>query len=383
VESKKDFCLITINWEIHKIAIRYLFILFQEKRMKSTSLRISLFMSAMLIVILACGAPGSSSTTVPATEASDSVTPPPTELPIQHQVIPVNLPVDRSSHAGDFDSSTTAAQKVSAGGDRFTFGRFERPFNANTMDVYFPEIDIVDTLVFQDETWIFGKIVVKGNESNSLSGKYAVELDTDVDGKGDWLVIAAAPSSAEWTTEGVQVYQDANKDVGNASAMYTDSSTGDGFETLVFDQGNGDDPDSAWVRVSADAANTIEISIKRSVLGTPAKYLVNMWAGNVLDPALFDINDRYTHEQAGAADRGLEIFYPIKQVYEIDNSCRMAVGFEPTGQEPGLCEVFIPRAPGSPPQGCQASQTQISSCNQDPSYSWNAQQCSCEYVGPR
>jgi hypothetical protein len=353
--------------------------------MKFTNLRIALFMSAMLIVILACGAPAADATEVPTTEPSGGTTPPPTELPIQHQVIPVSLPADRSSHAGDFDSSTTAAKKASAGGDRFTFGRFERPFNANTMDVYFPEIDIVDTLVFQDETWIYGKIVVKGNANNSLSGQYAVELDLDLDGKGDWLVIAANPSSPEWKTDGVQVYQDANKDVGNASAMYTDSSTGDGFETLVFDQGNGDDPDSAWVRVSADAANTVEISIKRSVLGNPQKYLVNMWTGNLLDPSLFDINDRYTHEQAGAADPGLEIFYPIKQVYEIDNSCRMAVGFQPTGQEPGLCEVFIPNnvaVPGQP-QGCQASQSEISACNQDASYSWNSQQCSCQYTGPR
>lgn len=341
-------------------------------------------MSAMLIVILACGAPASGSTTpLPATDVPGGVTTPPTDLPVQHQVIPVNLPVDRSSHAGDFDSSTTAAQKASAGGDRFTFGHFERPFNANTMDVYFPEIDIVDTLVFQDETWIYGKIVLKGNENNNLSGKYAIELDTDVDGKGDWLVIAAAPSSSEWKTEGVQIFQDANKDVGNASPMYTDASTGDGFETTVFDQGKGDDADAAWVRISADAPNTIEISVKRSVLGNPQKYLINMWAGNsLLDPALFDINDHYTHEQAGAADPGLDVFYPIKEVFEIDNSCRMAVGFEPTGQEPGLCEVFVPSAPGVP-QGCQASQTEISACNQDPSFSWDAKQCTCKYVGPK
>ena len=79
-----------------------------------------------------------------------------------------------------------------------------------------------------------------------------------------------------------------------------------------------------------------------------------MWAGTtLLDPKLFDLNDHFTQEQAGAADPGLELYYPIKAIYEIDNSCRMAVGFKPTGKEPGLCEIFIPKedvaAPGSTP----------------------------------
>lgn len=354
--------------------------------MKSTSWKITLFMSAMIIVVLACGAPGATGTEVPgvSTEAPGGSTPA-TELP-QHEIVPVSLPVDRSSHAGDYDSSTTADKKASAGGDRFTFGRFERPFNADTMDVYFPEIDIVDTSVFQDETWIYGKIILKGNESNSLTGKYAIELDTDLDGKGDFLVIASAPST-EWKTDEVEVYEDTNNDVGDESAMYTDEKAeDDGFETLVFGRGSGADPDSAWVRISPDAPNIVEISVKRSVVGNPEKYLINMWAGNsLLDPALFDINDHYTHEQAGAADPGLEIFYPIKQVSEIDNSCRMAVGFQPTGQEPGLCEVLVPNTPGS----CSASPTQVLACtlNADPSYSckWNKNSCSCncEFVGPK
>ena len=204
----------------------------------------------------------------------------------------------------------------------------------------------MDTFVFQDETWIYGKIIIKGpDSSNSLAGKYAIELDLDRDGKGDWLVIASNPASTDWSVNGVQVYQDANNDVGDLSAMYTDEkAAGDGFETLIFDQGIGDDPDTAWAHISPNEPNTIELAVKRSVLANPEKYLINMWAGtSLLDPALFDINDHFTHEQAGAADPGFEIYYPIKEVSELDNSCRMAVGFEPSGKEPGLCEVFIPK----------------------------------------
>jgi hypothetical protein len=331
-------------------------------------------MVSLILAILACNVP--SSDVLPASAGEDPTATeavPPTETPIPHVVIPAALPAERSSHAGDYDSSTTASVKQSAGGDRFTFGRFERPFNANTMDTYFSQLDIVDTFVFEDETWIYGVIAVK--ELGDSIGKYAIELDMDLDGKGDWLIIAAAPTSTEWTTDGVQVFTDTNEDVGNANAMYTDENAGgDGFESLVFDQGVGNDPDSAWVRLSPDTPNTVEISVKRSVLGSPEKYLINMWAGtSLLDPSLFDLNDHFSHEQAGAADGGLDLFYPIKAVAEIDNSCRMAVGFQPTGVEPGLCEVFIADSPAA---GCRLTPA---SCTPYTEY-FDAPSCSCQPV---
>jgi hypothetical protein len=334
--------------------------------------RIPGLMIGMIVIILACNVPGSTVESLPAdsTAAPESVTP--TETPIPHVTIPSSLPAERSSHAGDYDSSTTATSRQSAGGDRFTFGRFERPFNADSMDIYFSEIDIIDTLVFQDDTWIYGVITLQ--ELKPAGGMYALELDLDLDGKGDWLIVAASPAGTDWTTDAVQVLHDANKDVGNQSAMYTDKNvTGDGFEQLAFDSGLGADPDSAWVRISPGTPNTLEIAVKRSVLGNPEKYLINMWAGNsLLDPGLFDLNDHFSHEQAGAADPGFEIFYPIKAVSEIDNSCRMAVGFEPTGQEPGLCEVLIP---DEPPAGCQLTPA---SCS--PAEYFNAPACRCDVI---
>jgi hypothetical protein len=333
--------------------------------------------------VLACSLPSGKPQDVPtqiAAPATQEAIPtetqsaPPTEIPAQskHQVVPVALPTERSSHAGDYDSSTTASKKSSAGGDRFTFGRFERPFNANTMDKYFPHLDIVDTFVYQDDTWIYGQVIIKGsNDSSSPTDKYAMELDLDLDGKGDWLILTTTPTSKEWSVDGVKAFQDANKSVGDFSPMFTDkdATSGDGFEKLVFDQGTGDDPDTAWSRISRNDPNTIEIAVKRSVLGNPQRYLINTWAGTtLLDPKLFDLNDHFTQEQAGAADPGLELFYPIKAVYEIDNSCRMAVGFQPTGKEPGLCEVYVPpqpevAEPGATPQKpCIPSITHVGGC---------------------
>lgn len=327
-------------------------------------LKSTVILFTILTFISACGPPPlpASPTTSPATEAP-TATPPPVEIPvtgpsaepvIQHTMQPGDFPAKRSNQATDYDSSTHADKKITTQ-DRFTYGKFERPFSAN-METYFPQLDIVDTSIFQDETWIYGRVTIKGPDSNNaLTGKYALEFDLDRDGKGDWLVIVSNPISTQWSVNGVKVYQDANKDVGGSTPLLSDEkiTTGDGFETLVFDQGTGKDPDSAWARISPADSNTIEFAVKSSIIGDPKTFMINMWAGSsLLDPALFDVNDRFTHEQAGAADPEFKIYYPIKAVAELDNSCSMAVGFQPTGQEPGICKIRVepsaPDAPGAP-----------------------------------
>jgi len=361
--------------------------------MKRRSAKSPLALTVVILAVLACNIP-SAATEVPATEppptelvvvvANTATSSPPTEIPIQHQIIPVSLPENRSGHAGDYDSSATAAEKKSNGGDRFTFERFERPFNANTMDVYFPNLDIIDTFVFQDDTWVYGTIqVVDRSAATSSPYRFAMQLDTEADGKGDFLVIASNPPSTDWTTDGVQVFQDTNSDVGDLTAMFTDENAtdGDGFETMIFDQGKGDDPDIAWIRVSPREANIVEIAIKRSVLNNTFIYMVDMWAGHAsLDPALFDYSDHFTHTQAGAADPELPNFYPIKEVYELDNTCRMAVGFQPTGAEPGLCPVNAPpKAEGGP--SCNPTTLQLSVCSQN-NGTWNYTTCQCDLPPP-
>ena len=304
----------------------------------------------LAILIAACGAPaapqaaGEIDSSAPAdTEAPVSV--PPTDIPVEenvitHITIPVNLPDTSNGAAADFDSSKVLANGSLVGGDRFTFGRFERPFNANAMDTYYAEIDIINTEIFQDDVWIFGRLSIKDLDANGPKiASYAMELDTTLNGKANWLILSGKPNSTDWSVDGVQIYNDTNADVGGTSPYRTDEplASGDGFETLVFEKGMGADSDAAWTRISPTDPNLIEFAIKRSAIEQPAYFMVNMWAGYSLNPGMFDINDRFTHEQAGAADAGLEYFYPIKAVSEIDNSCRIPVGFQPTGNEPGLC----------------------------------------------
>jgi hypothetical protein len=205
-----------------------------------------------------------------------------------------------------------------------------------------------------DETWIFVSISLKSDEaSQELKGKYGFEIDMDVDGGGDWLILASNPVSIEWTTAGVEAWFDTNDDVGGNIPTTTDSSpvAGDGYETLAFGANAGDDPDLAWARVSPSDSNTVHLAVKKDILGTSGRFLAGLWAGDEdLDPALFDFSDTFTHEQAGAAMTELEYFYPIKELSALDNTCRMAVGFQPTGKEAGLCPL-PPVAGEEPPPG--------------------------------
>ncbi len=322
------------------------------------------WLSAMLVITMqACNANSTPAapTSIPitgTTESSNLMASAPTSAPsspIQQGIAPVDLPEKRVDQAGDINSSNTAAKKMAApGSDSFINDLYERPFNANSMDTYFPYIDIVDVQGYLDDTWGYATITLAGvDASGHLPAKYGVELDLNKDGRGDWLVLVSNPSSTVWSTQGVQAWKDTNGDVGGMKPIVSDNSAnGNGYETLVFDQGKGsDNPDGAWVRLSSTDNKTVQIAFKLSMIGNPKSYTMGAWAGTDLNPAMFDLNDHMTHVQAGDPDSNAQ-FYPIKALSEIDNTCRLAIGFNPTGQEPGLCTVFIKQhtKPGQPDQ---------------------------------
>ena len=308
-----------------------------------------------------------SSTVEPAT--AEAVTAEPTIAPtasVEHKIRPGEFPKDPNGVVSDQDSSITADEKRAPGGDRFTYDRFERPFNSQTMDVYYPYLDIQDGAVYMDDTWVYVMIVLKEEEaSRELKGKYGFEIDTDLDGGGDWLILASNPVSPDWTTDGVEAWFDANDDVGEEAPVVTDEHPAgdDGYEVQKFGDGIGDDPDMTWVRVSPDKPNIVNFAIKKEAikkdyLENGLSFLVGLWAGGEdLDPSHFDLNDHFTHEQAGAALTELDIFYPIKEISELDNTCRMAVGFQSTGKEPGVCPP--PPPPNAPEEyvdpGCMGT----------------------------
>jgi hypothetical protein len=317
------------------------------------------FVWALLILILAIVACNGTSkpTAVPslaptASNSSPAILVEPSPAATQG-VSPADLPSKPLDQAGDVNSSSMAGAKSISGGDVFVEGFYERPFNANTMDTYFPYMDIVHIQGFKDDTWGYLEMTLVGTDKNGkLPAQYAAELDLNKGGRGNWLIRASNPSSTTWATQGVQAWKDTDGDVGGTVPMIADASPdgGDGYETLVFDQGKGNLSDGAWVRISPNDPKTVQIAFKLSMLGNPSSFAMGAWAGANIDPSQFDYNDHLTHAQAGDPNQGYPLLYPIKALSEIDNTCHLAIGFVPTTKVPGLCTNPVPHAgPGAPP----------------------------------
>lgn len=328
--------------------------------------------AVLLSALLACSA---FQAVVPATEISGQNIPPtaeggqvippttepsqspsaelPTSTPISHTLIPGESPTGGLSEISDRDSSVYASEHRANGGEVFSGNLYERPFNANSMDKYFPDLDITRTRLSRDEQWVFVIVKLVGQDpAGGLNGDYGVELDLNVDGRGDVFVMAAKPGSV-WSTDGVRAWKDDNHDVGATHPIQSDApENGNGYETLVFDQGVGVDPDLAWARISPSDPNSVEVAFKRGLINDDDIFTWGAWAMSdaMLNPAWFDYNDHFTAAEAGSPLTELTQYYPIKALAEVDNTCRWSVGFTPTGSEPGICPVPptpTPELPGT------------------------------------
>lgn len=278
-------------------------------------------------------------------------TPEPTQQTIAHASQPVD-PTGEVKEIADYTCRDTAAKKEAPAGDVYNDLTFERPF---TKDMeYLPFLDIVKAGIYRaDPIWIYVTIyLVKGPDFGKDSQPaYGVEIDNNIDGRGDFLIWATMPQGKTWTTSGVQVWEDIDRDVGATRPIKSDAPTsGNGYDSLLFDQGQGDDPDLAYVRISPDHPTRIDFAFKNSLLGTDQGFLWNPWAdAGVKKPEWFDYNDHWTYEEAGSPVKGFEFYYPIKELWGIDNTCRAASGFASTGNEPGICQVYIPPPPPEEP----------------------------------
>jgi hypothetical protein len=203
---------------------------------------------------------------------------------------------------------------------------------------YVPNLDLSTYMVGMDADWIYVSIMLVGNDPNDQLGiSYAVELDIDHDGFGDYIVWAAPPYPRDWDTAPVRVYQDTNHNTGGLSAEKSDAPlAGDGYDKLIFNGGATDaDPDVAWVRVNNATQGSVQFAFKRSLAGK-AFMLGVMGDAGWRDPGKLDYVDRVKLEEAGSPVRDNQ-YYPLKALFAVDNICREAFGFKPTGYEPQLC----------------------------------------------
>ncbi len=345
--------------------------------------KIHYLLALLFIAALACNAPtGVQPTEPPALPASATEIPgitPEAITIVNHLKIPAAGPT-AGTIIVDVESSGTGPQKRAPYGDSYDHNLLERPFLQDM--TYVPDLDISSFNLSQDADWHYVSIKLIGADPNNALGiNYAVELDTDKDGFGNFIILAKPPYTTDWTTENMQVFADENHNTSGVSATKSDAPySADGYETLIFDgaQGVGDDPDLAWVRMVSEENATLQFAFKRS------------WAGNVFmigvladaglkDATKLDYVDRFTEPEAGSPVRDKKD-YPLKALYSVDNTCREAFGFAPTGEENMICPLISqpsqpnqPNQPHQPPSGCQPPG---GSCPAG-YYWWPAPHCAC------
>jgi hypothetical protein len=341
-------------------------------------------LAILFIIMLACNAPATAvqpteetvlqpsltDTAEIATEASTVV---------EHQLIPSSS-VPSGNIMVDVESSGTGPDKRAPYGDSYDINLLERPFLQDM--TYVPDLDINNFSIGSDETWHYVSIKLIGTDpNNSLGINYAVEIDTDRDGFGDFIIWAKPAYTSEWTTQNVQVFTDKNHDSSAVSASQSDAPTlTDGYETQIFDGANGfgEDPDLAWVRMANQENATIQFAFKRSLAGD--MFMIGVLAdAGLKDAGKLDYIDRFTEAEAGSSVRDKQ-YYPLGMLYSVDNTCREAFGFSPTGDETGLCPVQQSEGPHdnnnnnpTQPTGCQPPG---GSC-QAGYYWWPDPHCAC------
>lgn len=310
-------------------------------------------------------------TAVPPTATEEpTITPTPT---ITHLEVPADKP-PAGGLVYDVISKDTAPELRAPYGDSYQINRLERPFLQNMK--YVPDLDIVTYRVSWDKDWIYVSIALVGNDPNNELGiDYAVELDTNEDGFGDYVIWAHPPYVPKWETSPVEVFADKNKDTGGLSPMKSDAPfKGDGYDTLIFKDGMGDDPDLAWVRINAGRDATVQFAFKKTLPGNT--YLLGVIAdAGLKDQTKLDYIDRFTEQEAGSPVRSNKN-YPLNELFAVDNACRQAFGFTPSGDEPQLCPIDEPTP---------KPRATISVCPAPPScigqwYKWNSVTCTCEYI---
>ncbi len=261
---------------------------------------------------------------------------------------PGDVPVKVSQTVHDQTNEKTAEDKTAFGGDLYKLGWFERPFDQNMG--YLPFMDISTVLMNrEDPNWVYVQITTVNPIEEGAASKpiFGVEMDTDLDNRGEFMLMANIPQTTDWSTEGVMVLANSDNMVGGIKPVVADTNISEtkGYDKEVFNAGKGDDPNLAWARISPSDPNTIELAIKSTFLGgAKGKFIWLAWSlVGMQDLAKFEINDHFTQDEAGSplkADGGL---YPLKAVWGVDGTPRIPSGFVPTGIMPGLAQNFQPQ----------------------------------------
>ncbi len=315
----------------------------------------------------------------PTASPEPTLTPVPPEptITLEPEIVHVMWPgsplgnVNQTVH--DQVDHNTAAQRQAFGGDDFKNGKYERPFDPDMN--YLPHADLVSVQLNRaDPLWVYVSLKVNNplTQEEAKDVHFLVEIDTDLDSRGDLLILTGLPKSSEWSTETVKVLSNPDINVGGSVVVRPDPdlSEGRGYYEVLFDNGKGDDPDLAMSKLSKADPATILIAFKNTLTGgEKGKFIWLPWTDTgMLDWSLFDFNDHFTFEQAGYPMKEDAQNYPLKALWGVDNTCRVPSGFTPKGTMPGLCPNYDPPPSQGPPKDpgcvwvCSGPLTTVYSC---------------------
>jgi hypothetical protein len=261
-------------------------------------------------------------------------------VPPTHNLTPGDY-TDEGQVIVDESSADSAPQNQASGGDEFYDGRFERPFDQKM--AYLGNLDIVKTtMVRSDPDFISVGIQVARPVSAAINNKafYGLELDLNRDGRSMFMIRGLGPLTDQWTTEGVDVWKSTSAEqqavVAEEGVIPVTGSLG--FDVSLMKAGRGSDTDLAWIRLKPGTDDTVEIAFKNKIIGGPqGKFIWRPFTdGAIFSEKAYDLQVNYTLEQAGSP-YSKEADYPLKDVFAVDNTCRAASGYAPTGTEMGLC----------------------------------------------
>jgi hypothetical protein len=302
-------------------------------------------MAALATISAGTLEPALGQTLAPTEEEAPQETPtetPPTPSPtptVEHVTFPSDSPTGVLRYITDRSTKALASERRAIA-DNFNINLLERPFTSEVMD-YLGYVDLTRVELLVNPPWVYMTHFLEGSPPEGAPVWYGVEFDLDIDGRGDVLVMGLVPEGTEWTVAGVVALKDGNNDVGGAMPVFDEAPqpAWDGYDDLVFDQGQGADPDTAWIRRHPGHEDRVQVALKFELINSDGEFMFWGWSDEgVKDPELFDYNDGFTPEDAGSPASNSSD-YPVKGLWGVDNTCRFTYGFEPDGSEPGVCPV--------------------------------------------
>jgi len=234
----------------------------------------------------------------------------------------------------DTDGSQLAREKRVLSGDHFLESLYERPFTSLEM-AYLPDVDIQSATAAADENFFYFTITLKSVDATAgkLTGSYGIEIDRGKRGRGD-LLVWGRNFGPNWSADSVAVYIDPDKDVGGLNPLIANEwHVGDGYETSVAYDGDK----VAYARLAPGDIQVVQLAVSRTLLGGADEFLWSAWADRGWqDPGRFEYNDFIGPGAAGSPIKYTD-YYPVKDLYGLDNTCRRAYGFEPDYMIRGMC----------------------------------------------